>query len=165
MRNWRLGFITIYELMMKLCSSGKPLMNLWKLVCSGGRVWSKTVDLPWRCVVGVRMMDEKAVEALRFVSLIDLSCQESSSWKPISLIRAIRFWFVYIWWHNINGIMLPRINTFICEICFPHYMIVLEENFHVWKNIGYHKIKLAHLVCACIVWCGTSLWWLHFQKS
>ena len=36
MRNWRLGFILIYELMMKLCSSGKPLMNLGKLGMFGG---------------------------------------------------------------------------------------------------------------------------------
>jgi len=60
---------------------GNHLWTWGSWVCSGGRVRSKTVDLPWRCVVGVRIMDEKAVDALCFISLIDISCQESSSWK------------------------------------------------------------------------------------
>ena len=103
MRNWRLGFILIYELMMKLCSSGKPLMNLGKLGMFGGPC---LVENRWSaltmCIRCPRMV-EKAVEALRFVSLIDLSCQESSSWKPKFLMRAIRFW-LYIYGNIYYGV-------------------------------------------------------------
>ena len=133
---------------------GNHLWTWGSWVCSGGRVWSKTVDLPWRCVVCVRN-GWKSREALHFVSLIDLSCQESSSWKSKFLMRAIRFWLYIYMATYIMGYMLSRINTFTCEMFSTLYIYYgIEENFTYESIFGCHKIKLAHLVCACIVWCG-----------
>ena len=140
------------------CSSGKPLVNWGWGMFGGPRLVENRWSALTMCIRCPRMV-EKAVEALRFVSLIDLSCQESSSWKSKFLMRAIRFWLYIYMATYIMVYMLSRINTFTCEMFSTLYIYYgIEENFTYESIFGCHKIKLAHLVCACIVWCGTSLW-------
>ena len=141
---------------------GNHLWTWGSWVCSGGRVWSKTVDLPWRCVFGVRVWSKKPLRHFVLYPWLIFRARNHQVGNPNFLCEPYDFDCIYIYIYMatyIIGYMLSRINTFTCEMFSTLYIYYgIEENFSYESIFGCHKIKLAHLVCACIVWCGTSLW-------